>query len=233
MPRPHVLLNFASSLDGKIAPAPTLRPEGPFMMSRGSVDRARMRELRAGADAVLIGAGNLRADNPDLALDAAEHARRRVAGEPEPLRVVVTHGCAGIVPDQRMFDPARGGPSVVVHTRPMPPATHAALSKVAEVVHLPEVESDVGALLAWLAESHACRTVLAEGGGALAAELFVARAVDEVYLTLVPRILGGITAPTMVGGPGFPPSAIPFATLADVTRAGDELLLHYRFDWEH
>ena len=222
---------MASSLDGKIAPAPSRRPPGTFQMSRGKVDHALMRQLRAGADAVLVGAGNVRADNPDLAVEASERARRRSVGAPEPLRVVVTRGGEGLLPAMRMFDPARGGPAIVAHTRALSPATQAALSAVAEVVLLEGCETDVGVLLAWLGDVHGCRTVLCEGGGMLNATLFAARAVDELYLTVTPRILGGTTAPTAVSGEGFAPSFVPDATLVDVRREGDELLLHYRFDW--
>ena len=200
-------------------------------MSRGTVDAARMRALRAGADAILIGAGNLRADNPDLAVDLAEHARRRSAGVAEPLRVVVTRGGAGVVPGLRMFDASLGGRPIVVHTRALPPGADAALAAVADVVLMPGAETDIGVLLAWLAVDRGCRTVLAEGGGELNTALFAARAVDELYLTLTPRILGGPGAPTLVTGPLASATFVPDATLVDVERAGDELLLHYRFDW--
>jgi riboflavin-specific deaminase-like protein len=222
---------MASSLDGKSAPAPSLRPPGPFVMSRGKVDHARMRELRAGADAVLAGAGNVRNDDPDLSVTAAERARRRAAGEREPFRVVVTREGGGLVPTMKMFDPARGGPSIVVHSRPLTRETEAALSPRAELVLLPGCETDMGVLLAWLGAAHGCRTVVAEGGGVLNEALFAARAVDELYLTITPRILGGVTAPGAVNGAGFAPSAIPDAKLVDVLREGDELLLRYRFDW--
>jgi len=102
---------------------------------------------------------------------------------------------------------------------------------VAELVLLEAVETDVRVLLAWLADVHGCRTVVAEGGGKLNECLFQARAVDDLYLTITPRILGGVTAPSAVNGAGFPPSFVPDATLVDVTREGDELLLRYRFDW--
>ena len=200
-------------------------------MSRGKVDHALMRELRGGADAVLVGAGNVRADNPDLAVEASERARRRSAGEREPLRVVVTRGGDGLPPTLKMFDPARGGPSIVAHTRALSPSTQAALSAVAEVVLLEGCETDVGVLLAWLGDVHGCRTVLCEGGGTLNAMLFESRAVDELYLTITPRILGGVTSPSTVSGAGLSPSFVPDATLVDVRREGDELLLHYRFDW--
>ena len=75
-----------------------------------------MRVLRAGVDAVIIGAGNLRTDDPDLGLLAEEHARRRALGLPEPLRVVVTSTGAGLDAGRKMFNPARGGPAIVAHT---------------------------------------------------------------------------------------------------------------------
>src|SRR4051794_24088481 len=101
--RPRVLINFASSLDGKINPAPGLR-QGLFMMSRDREDFRRMVALRGTADAILIGASNLRADNPDLAIPREEQAARRVRGQAEPLRIVVTTIGAGLSPEMRMFD---------------------------------------------------------------------------------------------------------------------------------
>ena len=57
------------------------------------------------------------------------------------------------------------------------------------------------------------------------AQLFAARAVDELYVTVVPRILGGTGAPTLAGGIGFDPDEIPDATLTSLERIGDELYL--------
>ena len=83
--------------------------------------------------------------------------------------------------------------------------------------------------MAWLA-GRGVGTLLCEGGGELCAQLFAARAVDELYLTLVPRILGGARAPTLVGGPGFSPDQIPDGKLASIERIGDGALpaLHVR-----
>ena len=52
-----------------------------------------------------------------------------------------------------------------------------------------------------------------------------------MYVTVVPRILGGATAPTMVSGEGFGPDAVPDARLASCERVGDELFLEYEFSW--
>jgi 5-amino-6-(5-phosphoribosylamino)uracil reductase len=228
--RPRVLVNFATSVDGKINPAPGLR-HGKFMMSRHREDFRRMLALRAQADAILIGATNLRADNPDLAIPADERAARRARGAPEPARLVVTTAGDGITPDQRMFDPALGGPSIVLHAPAMPAETRARLGAVAELVQFTGERVAMRDVLTWLA-GRGFRTLLCEGGGALVAQLFAARAVDALYLTLVPRLLGGARAPTVADGPGFTPDEIHDPTLASMERLGDELYLRYEFAWD-
>ena len=229
MARPRVLVNFATSIDGKINPAPGFR-QGKFMMSRAREDFRRMVSLRATVDAVLIGASNLRADNPDLAIPADERDRRRAAGAPQPLRVVLTSTGAGITPDMRMFDPARGGQAIVAHAAAMPALERQRLGAVAELAELGGERVAVEDLLAWLT-SRGVQTLLCEGGGNLCAQLFAARAVDELYVTLVPRILGGAHAPTLADGPGFAPDQIPDPKLASMERVGDELYLRYDFTW--
>jgi riboflavin-specific deaminase-like protein len=205
---------MAPSLDGKIAPVPR---RASFVMSRHPEDGRRMRALRARADAVVIGAANLRADDPDLM--------------PSGLRVVVTRAGEGLLPSARMFDARLGGEAVVAHAATMPEATRLALGPHATLVELGATDVDVSRLLAWLSTERGCRVVLCEGGGVLNARFFAARAVDELYVTLVPRILGGAAAPTMVEGTGFDPEAIPDARLANVERIGNELFLVYAFDW--
>ena len=135
MSRPRVLINFAVSLDGKINPAPAHR-RGAFVMSRGKEDWRRMRVLREEADAILIGASNLRLDDPGLTLEPEERERRRAAGRPAPARVVVTRRGDGIRLDAKIFDRSIGGPAYVVHPAIMPASTRAALSAVAELVEM-------------------------------------------------------------------------------------------------
>jgi 5-amino-6-(5-phosphoribosylamino)uracil reductase len=129
-----------------------------------------------------------------------------------------------------MFDPERGGRAFVAHAATMPAAARARLAPVAELVELGATEVAVEALLAWLAE-RGVRTLLCEGGGEIVARLCAARALDEIYLTLVPRLLGGRAAPTMVGGPGLPIDGVPDPTLTSLERVGDELFLRYEIDW--
>jgi 5-amino-6-(5-phosphoribosylamino)uracil reductase len=188
-----------------------------------------MRVLRAQADAILIGAENLRVDDPGLTLDPEERDRRRGAGRPLPARIVVTRRGEGIRTDAKIFDRATGGPSYIAHAAVMPAATRTVLSAVAELVQLGSDIVPIDALLAWMRDGVGAATVVCEGGGVLVADLFAARAVDELYLTVVPRILGGATAPTLVAGAGFGPDEIPDAKLVSLEREGDELYLRYEF----
>lgn len=207
--RPRVVCNVATSLDGKIAP---LHRRGPFVMSRGAEDAKRMRALRSGCDAVIVGATNVRTDDPDLM--------------PSPLRVVVTRAGQSLTVEARLFDPALDGEVVVAHASTMPDAKRAELGARATLVELGEAEVDVSALLAWLAHERSCKVVLCEGGGVINAAFFAAGAVDEIRVTLVPRVLGGAGAPTMVEGAGLALS-MQDARLTSVDRVGDELFLSY------
>ncbi|HEX7672436.1 MAG TPA: dihydrofolate reductase family protein [Polyangiaceae bacterium] len=212
--RPRVLLNMAPSLDGKIAPA---RRTGRFAMSRHPEDRKRMRELRASADAVMIGAANLRVDNPDLM--------------PSPLRIVVTRNGEGIDESARLFNPNLGGEALVAHAATMPEATRQRLAPRATLIELGAKDVNVAALLEWLLRERKCHVVLAEGGGVLNDALFRAHALDELYMTIAPRILGGAQAPSVVSGTGFDADEIPDAHLASCEQIGDELFLKYEFSW--
>jgi riboflavin-specific deaminase-like protein len=212
--RPKVLCNMAPSLDGKIAPA---RKRAPFVMSRHPEDPRRMHDLRARADAVLIGATNLRADDPDLM--------------PSRLRIVVTGQGEGIEPGARMFHPSLGGEAVVVHSAAMPTEKRKRLAPVATLLELGAERVDLSRLLEWLVRERQCQILLCEGGGELNADLFAARAVDVMHLTIVPRLLGGKLAPGVVGGAGFDPDQVPDPQLAACDRVGDELFLEYRFAW--
>ena len=213
--RPRVLCNMAPSLDGKIAPA---RKTAPFVMSRGPEDPARMRALRSQADAVIIGASNLRADDPDLA--------------PSRIRVVVTRSGEQVSPTAKMFDPMLGGEAIVAHASTMAEAKRADLRPRATLVEAGRSAVEIPRLLEWLATERACGVVLCEGGGVLLADFFEARAVDTAFLTIVPRVLGGAQAPTIVEGRGFAPDVIPDGRLVAVEQVGDELFLRYDFAWD-
>lgn len=214
-------VNMATSLDGRIAPA-----------SREKVrlgtkeDIRRMDELRAWADAVVVGAGTLRAEDPPMGLrDEELLEQRRSQGRPEqPALVVLTRSMD--IPADRAF---RTGGRVIVAVPESAPETPEAIASGAEVWRIGEDMVDPRDLLGRLAEEGLER-VLLEGGGRLAAHFFLADVVDEVHLTLTPWLIGGEDAPTMadLGRPMDFPRRFELVCLE---REEDEVFLTY-VRWE-
>jgi len=192
--RPHVYANFVSSVDGVVAVDPP-RGTGGDVSGRDPHDRAMMALLRAIADAVLIGAGTLRAEPLHLwtaeklagELAPACRALRAALGKPpQPLQLVVTAG-GHVDLGWRVF----GGeaPSLVVTT-----ASGAARLKaqgravrIAEAGGGPGVTARAALAAAGLG---AGALVLCECGPTLLAEFLAERAVDELFLTVAPSVIG-------------------------------------------
>ena len=208
---------MATSLDGRIAPA-----------SREKVrlgtdeDIRRMDRLRAWADAVVVGAGTLRAEDPPMGLREEELLeQRRREGRPEqPALVVVTRSME--VPADRAF---RTGGRVIVAAPAAAPDPSEGIVSAGEVWRVGEEDVDPERLLGRL-EEEGLERVLLEGGGALAAHFFAAALVDELYVTITPWLLGGEQAPTLadLGHPMDPPARFE---LVDMDAREDEIFLTY------
>ncbi len=214
--------NFAMSVDGKV----TFARPGPFALSSRE-DRRRMARHRAEADAVLWGAGSVLVDQPVARVRQPEVAARRAErGQARhPLNVLVT-ARARVPLDNRYFrDPDVS--RLVAVTDAADPAIVAAYRTRADVLVQPG-GIDLAALLAHLFEARGVRRLLCEGGPSLAWSLFEADLVDEVLVTLVPFVVGGRDALTMVEGPGFTPERVKRLTLVSSERVGDEVFLAYR-----
>jgi len=199
MDRPFVYVNMAMTADGKITSAAR---EEPRFASR--LDRTTMDRLRAEADAVLIGAGTLRADDPPLSVrDPEMKAYRRTLGKPDALVNVLVTASAQVDPDARFFRDPAAAARVVATVEEAPADRLARLEAATEVWRLGRGAVDLRTLLARLAD-RGIERLLVEGGGELNWGFFRDDLVDELYLTIAPAILGGRHAPTPCEGEGFP-----------------------------
>ncbi len=192
--RPWVTVNFAITWDARIS---TRKGTPADFSSKG--DKRRLLEIRAQADAVLVGAGTVAKDTMTMGMPAADLRAERVArGQaPEPLRVVLSNS-GRIDPDLRLFS-VKAGPIVIFTSDRMVRRTREALAGKAElrisggdVVDLPE-------MMRALRRDFAVRQVDCEGGGQVCRSLLEADLVDELYLTFCPKIFGGAKAPTITG----------------------------------
>lgn len=201
MDRPYVVLNMASSLDGKI----TTRKREVFSLGSAE-DRALMNELRAGADAVLIGAGTLLDEDPPLLVsDPILQARRgRERGAPHPLNVLVS-ASLDLDPAVSRFFNCASTERLVFTTKSAPGERARAAAQRADVCVVPQGSRgrvDLDAMLAELSR-RGIEHLLLEGGGTLNFSMLKAGFIDEICLTLCPLIIGGQSAPTTFEVAGF------------------------------
>lgn len=226
-PRPRVIANLAVSVDGKIDAAAR---EGGGFSSR--FDRDRMDELRARADALIVGARTVRSEDPPLRVrDPSRRHQRASAGRHEELTVVVVSRSGDLPPGARFLrEPARRRVLAV----PAEGGSAEALAGLERLLHDGVLEIfragvdgvDLEALLGDLgADGH--QTVLLEGGGEIVAGFLEADLLDELFVTVCPCLIGGRDAPTPVDGEGWTLSDRRRLELSSMERVGDELFLHY------
>jgi riboflavin-specific deaminase-like protein len=217
---PFVFSNFAMTADGKIAFA-----NGRFTPFSSRRDRDHMMELRATADAVMCGARTIETTGTILGNGGEKFHRLRLkCGLAEyPLRIIVS-GSGSISPTAKIFQ-KRFSPIVVLTTGRISKANLKKLRAVADEVKIcGKTKINFPAALHWLREKRKVRRLLCEGGGALHGALIRAGLVDELHLTLCPKIFGGRNTPTVADGKGslHLSDATQFK-LKSANRIGDEM----------
>lgn len=222
MERPFVCMNMAMTADGKVTSAARERQHFTSQIDRKTMDR-----LRAEVDAVLLGAGTLRIDDPHLHVrDAEMKEYRRSLGKPEGLLFVLVTASALVDPDSRFFrDPLASG-RIVATVEDASPDRLAALGARAEIWKIGRGRVDLVELLRKLKERGVERLLL-EGGGELNWGFVRDDLVDELYVTIAPCLLGGRESPTIVEGEGFAMKDRRRLRLLDLGRAGDEIYCRY------
>jgi 2,5-diamino-6-(ribosylamino)-4(3H)-pyrimidinone 5'-phosphate reductase len=224
MDRPFVYVNMAMSADGKITSA--RREEPRFTSPR---DKKTMDKLRAEADALLIGAGTLRSDNPRQDVrDPEMKAYRRSLGKPDLLLNVLVTASAAVDPGSRLFEAGRAEGCVVATVEDAPPERLRRLGEVAEIWTLGRGRVDVGLLLARL-KARGVERLLIEGGGDLNWSFVEKDAVDEIFVTVAPTVFGGREAPTPVEGTGFDMAGRRKLRLVSAEIVDGEIFCRYAF----
>jgi riboflavin-specific deaminase-like protein len=186
--RPYLGLNMVSSLDGKA----TIEWRTKGLSTE--LDRRLFHHLRTQADAVMVGAGTVRAERYGPMTKSLELREKRVAEglAPDPLAVIVS-ARLDLPADLKLLNEPQQ--RVVIAT-----GSDASLPGLGDQVEYARVGDDLPKLMSYLQETHGVRSVLCEGGPTLNSYLFAAGLVDELFLTLNPKVTGGAAALTIVAG---------------------------------
>lgn len=222
---PFVLVNMAMTADGKIATA------NRAVASFGSAhDREHLLELRATADAVMAGARTVDSEKVNLGPGGMKFRRMRLhRGLAEfNLRVIVT-GSGSLNPDAEIFR-KRFSPILILTTRRASKQNLESLRALAdEVKNCGSRKINFQEALRWLRAEWNVKRLLCEGGGELNDALFRAGLVDELHLTICPKIIGGRNAATIADGEGFArlAEAMPLK-IRSFHRAGDEIFAVFK-----
>ena len=222
--RPFVLVNMAMTADGKIATAN--RAISSFASRR---DHDHLLELRATVDAVMAGARTVDLNRINLGPGPAKYRRRRLENglDEYNLRVIVS-GSGAIHPNAEIFK-RRFSPIILLTTRDGGEKKLKKLRALGDdLIVCGEGEINFPTALHLLRKHWGVKRLLCEGGGELNDALFRAGMVDELHLTICPKIFGGRAAPTLADGAGF----LELAAAAQLRwksakPVGDELFLVY------
>ena len=218
--RPHVLVSAAMSIDGYLDDLNDSR-----LMLSNQEDFDRVDEVRAGADAILVGANTIRRDNPRLLVRSVRRQQQRVQRglPPHPMKVTLT-GHGDLNPAARFFSTGEIEKIVYTHDSAAP-ALRAALEDVATVVAAGE-PIDLRLVLDDLGERKVERLMI-EGGGSIHTQFLSAGLVDEIHLVIAPFFVGNRDAPRFVHPGQLPQNSDNPMTLAEIRQIGDVVLLRY------
>jgi riboflavin biosynthesis pyrimidine reductase len=230
--------NFVSTLDGVVALDRNGASGGREISGDFEPDRFVMGLLRATADAVLVGAGTVRASkthgwapvhvHPASAGGFAAWRRELGLTAASPTTVIVT-ASGSLAPDRIPADPAT---PVIIVTTDSGALRLGGLTAGVDHIEIASVSGGssipVDVLVAFL-DARGFRLVLSEGGPVLFAQLLASRVIDEMFLTLAPQLAGRSPASarlSLVEGVALAPAA-PWARLRSVMRSNDHLFLRY------
>jgi len=212
--RPLVAVNFAATVDGRATIAGVSGPIG------SPTDTAMLAGLRTRFDAVMIGAGTMRAERYGrLVNDQEVRERRERLGLPHDPLMVIVSGRLDLPWDAPLFTAGAGRVLIFTASEAEPPETATTLRIVRH-----ERFVDVVAALRHLREERGVRALLCEGGPGLHNQLQGAGLVDDLFLTIAPKLSGG-EAPRIVEGdlPG-----VTELQLAWLLEENGELYARYR-----
>jgi riboflavin-specific deaminase-like protein len=213
--RPFLATNFAATVDGRATIGGVSGPIG------SSADTEMLARLRTRFDAVMIGAGTMRAERYGrIVADQEQRERRERIGLPHDPLMVIVSGRLDLPWDAPLFTAGGGRVLVFTASEAEPPETATSLRVLRH-----EGAVDLTLAMRQLREERGIRALLCEGGPRLHSQLWAEDLVDELFLTTAPKLTGG-NAPRILEGEELP--AVAELELAWLLEQDDELFSRYQ-----
>jgi len=195
--RPWVMINMIAGIDGGTA------IDGVSGGLGGPGDKAVFGAIRASCDWILVASGTARAERYRIPQPGTDARRARVsAGRAPTPRLAVVSGSLNFEADLPMFAecPTDLPPALVITGQTAPPDRVENLRRVAEVEMLPDTRPTPEAALAHLHQRGA-EVVLVEGGPSFNAQFAQAGLIDELCVSVAPKVTAGVSKRIVAGGP--------------------------------
>ena len=211
--KPFVILNAATSIDGKIA-----TKNGDSKLS-SSEDLKRVHKLRSQVDAILVGKNTVLKDNPLLTV-------RNVKGK-NPIRIIIDS--KGAIPSKaKILQTSKTIPTIIAVSKSISKSNLDKLKKFpVEIIITGTSNVNLKSLLKILYKKKISK-ILVEGGGTINWEFIKNNLIDELFITVSPYIIGGSNSISLAEGIGF--SKVldsPKLSLKSTQRLKNHLVLHY------
>ena len=217
--RPYTVLSCSASIDGYIGNT------HPRLALSNDADFDRVDAVRASCDAILVGAATVRSDNPRLLVRSQARRDERLGRglTSSPIKVTVTESAA-LDPDAAFFRCGDAEKIVYCASRGVDTARSqfggfATVVDAGKPVEMCTVSQDLAA--------RGVKRLMVEGGGNVHTQFLTDNLADELQLVVAPFFVGDSRAPRIVSDGHFPWNQGRRATLADVQKLGDVVLLRY------
>ncbi len=240
---PYVIGNFVSTLDGVVSLNVPGQSGGGSISGFNPHDHLVMGVLRAVADAVIVGAGTLRAVSPHHRwtaeyiyprLSGVYQQLRMSLGKPEPPLNVIVTARGEINLDLSLFQSGDVPVLIVTTTQGEEHIRAHSTSPAVQIAGIQHTGSlSARAIIQAVCAMRQCTIILVEGGPQLLGDFFAEGLLDELFLTLAPQIAGRDTTasrPGLVTGKLFAPEHPLWGTLVSVKRGRSHLFLRYAFE---
>lgn len=221
--KPFIFANMVMSVDGRIDP-----PGGQIRILSSEADRKNMDTLRAGADAIFVGAKTFCQPNAHITVRKSDLRQKRKKSGEAPNPTVVTLSKTGKSLLRSKLLKRKDFSRIIFLGIRANDSAISQLSKFATVYVVKKAKIPLKVICKILAQDHKVKRLLIEGGAELNSRLIKEELIDQIHLTIAPILLGGLKAKRIIEGI----NVLKRLKLAKVRKSQNDIFLVYKVKYK-